>query len=323
MKLHVIGVNAAHQLMHTLRESDGTWQTGFGNVNGILTGGGLFPITAIDAECVQMDNNKLHICLLGEGNRLYVAVRNSGGSWTGIEDLSTVLNNFPGLNSGYEFTRVACTRVGNYLQIFLLTRTGQIAHVAFMNASGGSSWWRGTVLTDTSQGQVIDITAFSHVPGGKTRVIIGTATETGRVVRYRFRCTLDMQSRAPIMDTINVTTPILRVTNDMLTGLRTISGNESGGNENFLVGLSNGQVLHHESGQQHFANINGPNNATHAYSDVGCFDINGKLHVAVVRTDGVPFHTYRRSSNGNWQGFMGNVSTQSPGQGVLRTIALG
>jgi hypothetical protein len=132
-RLHVLGVTEADGVpWHTIRESDGRWPSGFGDV-GQAVGGLPGPFAYVAAACGQA---RLHVLGLTEASGLWHTIRESDGRWSsGFGDVGRAVEGLPGHIS---YIAAACDR-SDRLHVLALTSDGTLWHT--LRRSDGS-WVR-------------------------------------------------------------------------------------------------------------------------------------------------------------------------------------
>lgn len=111
--LHVVCIDNAQNLWHTIRRNDGTWFP-FGDVRGVVLGsnpGSLNPGPFDDLACAGVVND-LHVCLLTTTNQVIHTIRLINGSWSPFGDASSAAQ----APNGNVFS-VAAAQVNGQLQM--------------------------------------------------------------------------------------------------------------------------------------------------------------------------------------------------------------
>ena len=126
--LHVCGANPDGLLWHTLRRPDGSWQQGFGQVNGAAGDPGPFRAVA----CVGDRDQTLHVCGITADGRLWHKIRRPDG-WTPFTDVKAAAGGDPGA-----FSALACAvNADGTLELFGVTADHRLWQTA---RRADSSW---------------------------------------------------------------------------------------------------------------------------------------------------------------------------------------
>lgn len=120
---HVLAVNTAGGLFHTIRAANGTWG-GFGDVKGAAGNVGSF--TRVAAAEI---NDEVHVAGITSNNHLWHTIRHVNGSWNSFVDIETLAG-----DRG-NFVNIGITGILGELQACGVTSDGHIYH-ALRQASG-------------------------------------------------------------------------------------------------------------------------------------------------------------------------------------------
>ncbi len=127
--LQVVGVGTDDRLWHTIRFPSGSWQPGFGLIEGQSSGG---PPAFVAVSCAGAGQS-LHVVGLGNDGKLWHTIRNPNGTWQPqfglIESQSA--------GGASDFAAVACGSAdGQSLQVVGLGNDGKLWHtIRFPNGS--------------------------------------------------------------------------------------------------------------------------------------------------------------------------------------------
>jgi hypothetical protein len=338
--LHIVGINTNNQLIHT--RSSAQWQSTFGNVqqaanNSPLTAQGtIVTFNPLDVTTLQY-NGRLHVIALSEppnsggvtlpgiGNNIFYSYRKKNGNWRQFVDLGATVRTAFNLPNDTIFTRVACTNYRSTLFICVMTNQGRVVCLQKSDMNSSVEYWGGTNFPNdlnSNDPTVRDLTCFV----ANDCLNIGTIHNNGRLVRRRCLLILDMSNPkfyVLTLDRRNDST--IFVNGQNLPDPIAVSGSYVRGKEHFVVCTRTGGLLHHQSGQSFFGDINSVNGSLPiAYREVSCSELNGCLEIATVSTNGIPFHTrYKKRRNSwHWQGFMGDISRQSANSGNMTRISV-
>jgi hypothetical protein len=125
--LHICDIDQGFKLVHTVRQSDGTWPYGFEDVQSqtVLHGPRLdFNFFSVVA-CATSPETALHICVTDQNGALWQAIRFPNGAWPfGFED---VLKNAKAHFAPIQHMACAANRQGD-LHICFIDKAGYIWH---------------------------------------------------------------------------------------------------------------------------------------------------------------------------------------------------
>jgi hypothetical protein len=166
-QLHVVGV-AGGQLWHTIRNSDGSWQSSFGLIESQEHNN---PGSFVAVSCAGFGSSspfgdgQLHIVGIA-GGQLWHTIRNAAGNWQStFELIESQEHNNPGA-----FTAISCAVVGNQLQIVGIAG-GPLWHT-IRNADGS---WQSTfgLIESHEQNNPGAFTAVSCAGVGNELQLVG------------------------------------------------------------------------------------------------------------------------------------------------------
>jgi hypothetical protein len=175
--LHVCGLGTGGIIWHTIRLSNGSWQSSFGNVNAQESNSNL---RFQDVGCAGTASNKLHVCGLGTGGIIWHTIRLSNGSWQ--SSFGNV--NAQESNSNLRFKKVDCTTVGENLHVCGLGTGGIIWHtIRLSNGSWQSSFGNVNAQQSNSGLRFTDISCAAI--GGNLHVCgLGTDGRIWHTIRF-------------------------------------------------------------------------------------------------------------------------------------------
>jgi Common central domain of tyrosinase len=125
--LHICATTTDGRILHTIRFSNGNWQSTFGNIENQTGESGTFATVG----CAGV-GDKLHVCAVTNTGRLLHTLRNNNGTWQNFFGDIEALTGEAGV-----FTRVACTGKGSELHVCGVNSNGQILHTIRF---GNNSW---------------------------------------------------------------------------------------------------------------------------------------------------------------------------------------
>jgi hypothetical protein len=160
---------AGADLWHTLRKSDGTWQTDFGLIEG-QSGGG--PSSFVHIACGCSDGQSLQVVGLGTDNRLWHTIRFPDGSWQpqfGLVESQSV-------GGPQSFTATSCVGAGSALHIVGLGSDGQLWHT-IRNADGTWQGQFGIVEGQSAGGPSAFVAVACGSADGQSLHVVGLGTD--------------------------------------------------------------------------------------------------------------------------------------------------
>jgi hypothetical protein len=116
-------------LLHTIRNSNGTWQSSFDSIESQSSGG---PPAFLDVACGSADGQALQVVGVGSDGKLWHTIRNSNGTWQPrFEPIESQSSGGPGT-----FLDVACGSAdGQALQVVGVGSDGNLWHT-IRNSNG-------------------------------------------------------------------------------------------------------------------------------------------------------------------------------------------
>ncbi len=150
--LHVTAVDQNGIIWHTIRFSNGTWQSSFGNVNNQESNGGTLRFSNVG--CAAIGGN-LHVTAVGQNGIIWHTIRFSNGTW---QAFFGNVNSQESNGSSLRFIDVDCANVGDNLYVTAVGQNGIIWHtIRFSN-----SWqaFFGNVNSQESNGTGLRFTAI-------------------------------------------------------------------------------------------------------------------------------------------------------------------
>lgn len=101
--LHVIVIDSAGRLSHTIRLADGSWPYPFGQVATIPAG------TITTASCATDSKGQLHVVAFdSSSSKLWRTTRDAGGGWSISEDMFTQTGAIPNAGIGRTVRSISC-----------------------------------------------------------------------------------------------------------------------------------------------------------------------------------------------------------------------
>lgn len=339
--LHIVGANTNSQLIHTLAAN--RWQAFFRNVQQAANNSTIasYEMAAnfnpLDVATFQY-RKRLHVVALtqlpssggGSSNQVFYTYRRSNGRWRRFADLTPTLVSAFNLPNNTVFTKVACASYGSTLFVCVLTSTGRVLNLQKRIMNNDLETWGTAAMPDSlneNNPTARDLTCFTV----SDKLYVGCIYSDGRLIRSRYILTeiVIPPSNSPTgfytlgLDRSNQSTIVIN--NQNLPDPIAVSGAYARGKEHFVVCTRAGALLHHQTGQNFFGDVNAVNgSAALTYKEVACTKLDNALVVTAVSANGTPYHTEykRRNRSWRWQGFMGNVSTQASGAGSMTCIAV-
>ncbi len=131
--LHVVSLTGDGKLWHTIRFTNGAWQSFFGDVNA-QESNNPGPFTVVG--CAGVGSNLHVVSLTGDG-KLWHTIRFADGSWQPFfGDVNAQESNDPG-----PFTAISCAGIGGNLHVVSLTGDGKLWHtIRFANGTWQSAF---------------------------------------------------------------------------------------------------------------------------------------------------------------------------------------
>src|SRR5262249_42448696 len=109
---------------HTIRNANGSWQGGFGLIEGQSAGG---PPAFVSVGCGSADGQALQVVGLGTDDRIWHTIRNSNGTWQ--SSFGLVESESSGGPAGpASFEAVCCAGAGGGLHVIGLGNDGKLWH---------------------------------------------------------------------------------------------------------------------------------------------------------------------------------------------------
>lgn len=332
--LHVTGGNTNGQLVHTLANT--SWQPFFGDVHGAVRNsrindpGVSAPFDPLDVASVQ-HGNQLNIVAISRptpgssnvGNNVFFTYRKSNGNWRLYRNLTPDIIAANQLPTDTVFTRVACCyQSDNHILVCILTERGRmVVFLIYLNNGRIININVPANLSDNVNGRV-DVTCFFDKRLINSKLNIAILDNTGFLVRTKYTVTIGTGGIR--LGTVSGTRSIIG--NRPFNNSVAVAGTYFKRSQHYFICTGNGQLLYQRAGQTLFTDVNTANGGiTMEYRAVDCTVIDEQIHVGAVGIGGVPYHTTYRKKRRNWvwQGFMGNISTQSTGSGTMTCIAAG
>ncbi len=331
--LHIVGANTNSQLIHTLSAS--RWQAFFGNVQQAANNSNIaanepqINFNPIDVATLQY-RKRVHTIVLTQTGRIVYTYRKNNGKWRRFADLTPTLASAFNLPNGIMFTKVACASYGSTLFVCVLTNTGRVLNLQKRIMNNDIETWGANFMPDSLNDNNTarrDLTCFTV----SDKLYVGCIYNDGRLIRSRYILTETVIPPSNYstgfytlgLDRSNQSTIVIN--NQNLPDPIAVSGAYARDKEHFVVCTRAGALLHHQTGQNFFGDVNAANGgAAVTYKEVACAELDSALEIAAVSANGTPFHTrYKRRNNSwRWQGFMGNISTQASGAGSMTCIAV-
>jgi hypothetical protein len=150
--LHVTAVDQTGIIWHTIRFSNGTWVSGFGNVNNQESNGSSLRFSNVG--CAAIGDN-LHVTAVDQNGTIWHTIRFSNGSW---QSFFGSVNAQESNGSNLRFSDVDCANVGDNLHVTAIDQTGISWHTIRFSSSWQSSF--GNVNAQESNGNSLRFSAI-------------------------------------------------------------------------------------------------------------------------------------------------------------------
>jgi len=113
-QLHVCATTHDHQIRHTLRKSDESWQPFFGDIESQTGDHGKF----MQVACAGI-GDKLHVCGVNKDHQVLHTIRNADGGWQTF--FGNIAEATDSLKHKYKYRTVSCSPLGNELHVCTTT----------------------------------------------------------------------------------------------------------------------------------------------------------------------------------------------------------
>ena len=150
--LHVTAVDQNGIIWHTIRFSNGTWVSGFGNVNNQESNGGILRFSNVGCTAIGED---LHVTAVDQNGIIWHTIRFSNGIW---QSFFGNVNSHESNGGSLRFSDVDCANVGNNLHVTAVATNGISWHTIRFANSWQSSF--GNVNAQESNGSGLRFTAI-------------------------------------------------------------------------------------------------------------------------------------------------------------------
>ena len=150
--LHVTAVDQNGIIWHTIRFSNGTWVSGFGNVNNQESNGGILRFSNVGCAAIGGD---LHVTAVDQNGIIWHTIRFSNGTW---QAFFGNVNSHESNGSSLRFSDVDCANVNDNLHVTAVATDGISWHtIRFAN-----SWqaFFGNVNAQESNGSSLRFSAI-------------------------------------------------------------------------------------------------------------------------------------------------------------------
>ncbi len=298
MGMQLVGVGN-QTLWHTIRNSDGSWQAHFGEIEGVVAGG---PPGFRLASCGSTDGAVVQVVGLGNDGDLWHTLRNADGTWQ--TDFGKIEGEVRG--GPRRFTNISCAGADGVLQVVGLGNDGNLWHT-LRNADG--TW-------QTDFGQI-----EGEVRGGPrsfTNISCAGADGVLQVV--------GLGNDGNLWHTLRNAdgtwqTDFGQIEGEVRGGPRSFTNISCAGADGVLqvVGLGNDGNLWHTlrnadgTWQTDFGQIEGEvRGGPRSFTNISCAGADGVLQVVGLGNDGNLWHTLR-NADGTWQTDFGSVENVSSG----------
>jgi hypothetical protein len=306
------------KLWHTIRESNGNWQSGFDDVEDVDVGQNPGRFVAVGCENA---GSLLHVCGVTDDGQLYHTFRDSGGFWQRpFDNVKAAMGQDPG-----RFVGVGCAGIyppgssDPYTQILAVTDDGKLWHTYRKDADG--SWQNGFGDVKASVGDPGHIVAVGCTRG--------------------FPQDSDVDAELHVFVVTNdgkLWNTIRHADGSWLHGFGDVKA--SVGDPGHIVAVSCGQrfaggiqvcavtddgklwhTIRYADGSwaQGFGDVKASVGDPGHIVAVGCAEVlqdandSAELAVLVVTDDGKLWHTYRKDADGSWQHGFGDVKASVGG----------
>ena len=181
--LHVLGVTSTGQLLHTIRFSNGGWQSYFGNVLAVI-GNSANVGTVTSVACDGNYLTGLQVAVTTSRGDAFRTTRSSDGQWDPWESITNRAGN-PG-----RLTDVAVSNNESKVHFVLVANTGRVFHTIrtpIRNPLSGNIWWfwqpMGDVTGETGLTQTAGSVATSIGSDGLNVTIVTAYLQVLNAVR--------------------------------------------------------------------------------------------------------------------------------------------
>jgi hypothetical protein len=150
--LHVTAVDQTGIIWHTIRFSNGTWVSGFGNVNNQESNGGILRFSNVGCAAIGGD---LHVTAVDQNGTIWHTIRFANGTW---QAFFGNVNAQESNGSSLRFSDVDCANVGDNLHVTAIATDGIDWHTIRFSNSWQSSF--GNVNAQESNGNSLRFSAI-------------------------------------------------------------------------------------------------------------------------------------------------------------------